>query len=86
MQVGYKLNEENIPVCMNCGAKVGKDRKPQINFCANCGTPMNMQSAIKLEETMTQEKLNVIYEALEEIENGKDAKTVLKTFIKELSE
>lgn len=86
MQVGFKLNENNVPVCLNCGAKVGKDGKPQINFCANCGAPINMKSAIELEKNMTQEKIKIIYDALEEIESGKDAKTVLETFIKELSE
>ncbi|MDD4816303.1 MAG: hypothetical protein PHQ62_04170 [Clostridia bacterium] len=86
MQVGYKLNENNIPVCLNCGAKVGKDSKPQINFCANCGSPINIKSTIEFEKRMTEEKIKIIYEALEEIESGKDALAVLNTFIEELKE
>jgi predicted amidophosphoribosyltransferase len=74
-------------VCAECGQTVGKvNEELLMNYCPKCGNPLNIDSAVALDNKISKEKIVTLYEAIDEIDEGKDAKQVLKDFIKELAD
>lgn len=80
------LTENKKIRCTNCGAIVGKDSVTKLNFCPNCGEPLNIDSAVEFEKKVSRQNLIMLAELLEEIENGNDAKTMINQFMEELQE
>lgn len=86
MNIGYK-KQDDIVVCINCGQAVGKGDKPLVNYCPNCASPMNMQSAAETEKTQLQLKLELLNEIMQEVDDDNaDCLSVVKRSIEELKE
>lgn len=85
MLIGIKT-ENNELVCAECGQKVSKDRTLKLNFCPKCGNTLNIDAAVKLEKEINHQKTIMLYELLDEITNGKDAKETIKNYISQLNE
>ncbi len=84
MMNGIKTDGQNI-TCASCGQKVSKDGTLKLNFCPKCGNPLNIDASVKYEKTINHEKLVMLYELIDTInENNEDAKKVINDFIKEL--
>lgn len=82
---GIKVEGQKI-TCAECGQNVSKDGKLILNFCPKCGNPLNIQANVKYEKKVAKDKIIMLYELLDLIEEGNDATTQIKEFIKELNE
>ena len=86
MMNGIKTDGQNI-TCASCGQKVSKDGILKLNFCPKCGNPLNIDASVKYEKTINHEKLVMLYEIADAIEeSGNDAKNVINQFIKEFEQ
>lgn len=86
MMKGLKTNGLEI-ACAECGQVLAKDGKLKANFCPKCGNPLNIDASVKYEKAVNHEKLVMLYELIDTInENNEDAKKVINNFIKELEE
>ena len=73
-------------LCGECKQTVGKDGETKLSFCPRCGNPLNLDALIKLENKINHQKILTLYEAIDEIEDGADALSVLNQFIEELKD
>lgn len=85
MMQGIKVDGENIS-CAECGQKVSKDGSLKLNFCPKCGNPLNINSSVKLEKLINHEKIVMLYELLDEINEGANATDTINNYISELNE
>lgn len=86
MMNGIKTDGQNI-TCANCDQKVSKDGTLKLNFCPKCGNPLNIDASVKYEKAVNHEKLVMLYEIVDAIEeSGNDAKNVINQFIKEFEQ
>ena len=72
--------------CAECGQKVSKDGKVIVNFCPKCGNALNIEASVKQEKEISKQKLIMLYEMEERVNEGENLDAVLKEFIKELKE
>lgn len=73
-------------LCGECHQTVGKDGQTKLSFCPRCGNPLTLNALEKLETKINHEKILTLYEAIDEIEDGADALSVLNQFIEELKD
>lgn len=78
--------EDEKVLCGECRQTVGKDGETKLSFCPRCGNPLNLPAFEKLESKINHEKILTLYEAIDEIQDGRDAIEVLKEFIEELKD
>ena len=84
MHSGIQTSGQDI-YCGDCGQKVSKDGALKLNFCPRCGNPLNINASVKLEKFINHEKTVILYELLDEIEEGKDPKQTIEQFVKDLN-
>ena len=78
--------ENDKVLCGECKQLVGKDGGTKLSFCPRCGNPLNLSALEKLETRINKEKITLLYEAIDEIEEGNNPLDVLNTFIEELKD
>lgn len=78
--------EDGKVLCGECKQTVGKDGDTKLSFCPRCGNPLNLPALEKLESKINHEKILTLYEAIDEIEDGRNALEVLREFIEELKD
>ena len=80
-------NENGKITCMACGAIVGKNNVAKLNFCPNCGEPLNIDAQVEFEKKVSKQHLLLLAELLEEMEQTTtDAKSIINKFMEELNE
>ena len=72
--------------CADCNQKVSKDKDLKLNFCPKCGNPLNIDAMVKLAKYVDHEKTVLLYNVIDRIDEGDNAKSVCEEFIKELNE
>ena len=86
MMEGIRIDGEKI-TCAGCGQKVSKDGTLKLNFCPKCGNPLNINASVQYEKSVNHEKLVMLYELLDTInDSNEDAKMVINDFINQLEE
>ncbi len=86
MMKGIRTDGNNI-TCAECGQKVSKDGTLKLNFCPKCGNPLNIDASVKYEKSVNQEKLVMLYELIDTInDSNEDTKKVINDFINQLEE
>ena len=80
------IYSEGKVLCGECKQTIGKDKETKLSFCPRCGNPLNLPALEKLESKINHEKIITLYEAIDEIEDGRNAIEVLKEFIDELKD
>ena len=78
------IYENDKVFCGECKQQVGKASECKLSFCPKCGNALNLNALAKNEQKSAKEKIVLLYELLDEIEEGHDAKQTIKNFIEEL--
>ena len=72
--------------CAECNQTVSKDETLKLNFCPKCGNPLNIDASVKQEKNINHQKIIMLYELLDTINDGNNAPKTIEQFIKELNE
>lgn len=78
------IYENNKVLCGECKQQVGTDNQCKLHFCPKCGNPLNLKALEQYEQKTAKDKIVLLYELLDEIEEGNDAKQTILNFIEEL--
>ena len=72
--------------CAECKQLVSKDEQLKLNFCPKCGNPLNIDASVKQEKAINHQKIIMLYELLDTINDGNHATSTIEEYIKELNE
>ncbi len=85
MMQGIKVDGKIIS-CAECGQKVSNDGSLKLNFCPKCGNPLNINASVKYEKAVNHEKLVMLYELIDEVNEGANAVDTINNYISQLNE
>ena len=77
MMNGIRIDGNNV-TCASCGQKVSKDGELKLNFCPKCGNPLNIDASVKYEKEVNHEKVVMLYELLDELDEKENKEAVKK--------
>lgn len=85
MKYGFKENKDLL-ICANCNSVVGKNEKLLCNFCPKCGNPISIDAINLRGNEYTEQRIKLIYEIKQDVENGNDINKILEDYIKSINE